>query len=95
MEIKYTCTKDSFRGSLHPCVMVFDAYENYEALSVFYVSFDKNLIISKEEYFANAIPSDLWDVYVIWDHGKVATCTTADTNQTMRRVAEKVGFIAI
>ena len=54
-EIKYICTKDSFRGSLHPCVMDFDAYENYEALSEFYVSFDQNLKFSKEEYFANAI----------------------------------------
>ena len=142
-EIKYICTKDSFRGSLHPCVMEFDAYENYEALSEFYVSFDQNLKFSKEEYFANAIPSDLWNDYVILDqgkivaraaiwkysqtawevaavstlpeyrgkgygemvvshctalilnHGKVATCTTSDTNQTMRSVAEKVGFTAI
>ena len=38
----------------------------------------------------------LWSLdYVILDQGKVATCTTADMNQTMRRVAEKVGFTAI
>ena len=32
---------------------------------------------------------------IILNHGKVAACTTEDTNQAMMRVAEKVGFTAI
>ena len=140
MDIKFKCTKDSFRGSSHNCVMEFDAYENFEQLSEFYVSFDKNLIFSKEEYFKGGIPYDMWDDYVIWDngkivsraaiwkysqtkwevaavsslpeyrgkgygemlvghctaiilsHGKVATCTTNDTNIAIRGLLEKVGF---
>ena len=140
MEVKFKCTKDTFRNSVHECVMEFDAYENFEQLSEFYISFDKSLVFSKEEYFKSAIPCDIWDDYVIWDNGKivaraaiwkysqtawevaavstlpehrgkgygemlvghctaiilrngkVATCTTSDTNIAMRRLIEKVGF---
>ena len=73
MDIKYKCTKDSFKGSSYSCVMEFDAYENFEALSEFYVSFDKNLVFSKEAYFAGGISRDLWDDYVIWDNGKIVS----------------------
>ena len=70
MDIQFQCTKDSFKGSLHSCVVAFDAYENFEALSEFYVSFDKNLVFTKEAYFKGGVPYDTWDDYVIWDHGK-------------------------
>jgi len=41
MNIKYQCTKDSFKGSLHNCVKEFDANENYEPLNEFFGAFDK------------------------------------------------------
>ena len=143
MDMKYKCTKDSFKGASHSCVMEFDAYENFDQLSDFYVSFDKSLVFSKEAYFQGGIPRDIWDDYVIWEsgkivsraaiwkysptawevaavstlpehrgkgyaemlvshctaiilrNGKVATCTTADNNLTMRRLLEKVGWRAV
>ena len=73
MDIKFQCTKDSFKGSLHPCVMEFDVYENFEQLSDFYVSFDKSLVITKEEYFMGVIHRELWDDYVILDNGKIVS----------------------
>ena len=143
MDIRYQCMKEAFSGSSHTCVKAFDAYACYDALQEFYITFDKNLVFSKEEYFQSSVPSDLWDDYVIWENGKIiaraaiwkysqtawevaavstlpahrgkgygtmvvehctamilksgkiATCTTSDTNTAMRRVAEKAGFSEI
>lgn len=73
MDIKFQCTNDSFKGSLHPCVEEFDAYENFEKLSEFYISFDKSLVFTKETYFKGGIPRELWNDYVIWDNGKIVS----------------------
>ena len=73
MDIRFQCTKDSFKGASHSCIMEFDAYENFEQLSNFYVSFDKNLIFTKEAYFKGGIPRELWNDYVIWDNGKIVS----------------------
>lgn len=140
MDIKFQCTKDSFKGSTHNCVLELDAYKNYEQLNEYFGSFDKSLMCSREEYF-EGFDYDTWDDYVIWkdgkivcragifkysqaawevagvstlpeyrckgygesivshctaiilNNGKIATCTTRDTNIAMRRTAEKVGFM--
>ena len=48
----------------------------------FYVSFDKNLVFSKEEYFKGGIPYDTWDDYVIWDNGKIVSRIVMKINRT-------------
>lgn len=70
MDIKFQCTKDSFKGSTHNCVLEFDASENYEQLNEYFGSFDKSLMCSKEEYF-DGFDYGTWDDYVIFEDGKI------------------------
>ena len=72
MDIKFQCTKDSFKGSTHNCVLEFDAYENYEQLNEYFGSFDKSLMCPKEEYF-DGFDYDTWDDYVIFEDGKIVS----------------------
>ena len=73
MLLKFQCTKDSFKGASAGCVSAFDALESFDRLMDFYRSFDPKLAYTKEEYFRNAPPADVWEDYVIWDAGRIAS----------------------
>lgn len=73
MLVNFKCVKDSFKGTFSDSVSEFDAHEKFEQLIEFFCSFDKKLRFTKEEYFRDAVPDDVWDDYVIWVDQKIVS----------------------
>ena len=85
--LNFTCTKDTFRGTLDASAGSFDASENYELIVAFYDSCPECQSFPKEEYFAGGW-YDNWEDYVIWEDGKIAA------RAGIRKVSEEAWEVA-